>query len=81
MAGVATEITSAWMFFKDAATLDSWREDNPGEYEKISDYFEGATMPKPSGIKSNFGLGLLCMVNAGKYGDGSYPEPTTEDDL
>ena len=52
---------------------NQWRKDNPGEYKAIADYYEGATMPLPTNVKTQFGLGLLALVNAGKYGDGTHP--------
>ena len=71
MAGVRTEIDVAWSRFEESSVVENWQEDNPGEYKKISDY-RRSDGPEPQGIKSEFGLGLLAMVNAGKLGDGTY---------
>ena len=72
MAGVRTEITTAWMRFQDSNLFHSWKSDNPGEYAAITDYYESATMPPPTNILTDFGLAILAVVNAGKYGDGTY---------
>jgi hypothetical protein len=74
MAGVRKEISEAWSNFTESSVVDNWADDNPGEWNKISSYYEDDTLPEPSGIKSKFGLGLLAVVNAGKYGHGTYPE-------
>jgi hypothetical protein len=71
MAGVKTEIDVAWMCFEDSSIFDKWKEDNPGEYEKIDNYRKSDSQ-EPDGIESKFGFGLLAMVNAGKLGDGTY---------
>ena len=74
LAGVRTEITTAWMRFEESTVAGRWRADNPGEYSKIKDYYASATAKAPTGIESDFGLAMLALVNAGKYGDGTFPE-------
>ncbi len=71
MAGVKTEVDVAWTHFEESSVAGNWREDNPGEYEKIENY-RRSDGPEPQGISSHFGLGLLALVNAGKLGDGTY---------
>ena len=71
MTGVRTEVDVAWNFFQESSVVDKWRDDNPGEYEKIENYRQSDS-PEPQGIKTNFGLGLLALVSAGKMGDGTY---------
>ena len=43
MAGVKTEVTTAWMRFEESSVAGKWRSDNPGEYSKIKDYYQGAS--------------------------------------
>ena len=74
MAGVRKEISTAWAEFLESSVLDAYRRDNPGEYEKIRDYYEDDTLTIPTGITTHFGKGLLAVVNAGKYGHGTFPE-------
>jgi hypothetical protein len=76
MAGVRTEISTAMMRFQGSSLFAKWRTDNPGEFSKLNDYYRGATMPVPTGIKTQFGLGLLATINAGKMADGTYPNPS-----
>jgi hypothetical protein len=71
MAGVKTEVDVAWMRFEESSVAGKWRADNPGEYGKIKDYRQ-SDGPEPEGILTEFGLGLLALVKAGKYGDGRY---------
>lgn len=74
VAGVRKEISTAWTAFEESTVPGNWRKDNPGEYNKIKAYYEDDTKPEPTGITTNFGKGLLAVVNAGKYGHGTYPE-------
>lgn len=71
MYGVKTEIDVAWNRFENSSVFNKWQEDNPGEYNQIADYRE-SDGPEPQGIETEFGLGVLAMVNAGKMGDGTY---------
>ena len=73
MAGVRTEVDVAWGRFENSSVFSKWKADNPGEYDKLDSYRMSAwDGPEPQGIETEFGLGLLAMVNAGKMGDGSY---------
>lgn len=71
MAGVKTEVDVAWNRFQASSLFEQWHNDNPGEYEKIWNYRQ-SDGPEPVGIETEFGLGLLALVKAGKYGDGTY---------
>jgi hypothetical protein len=71
MAGVKTEVDVAWMHFEESSVFGKWRTDNPGEYDKLKNYRMSDGL-EPQGIETEFGLGLLAMVNAGKLGDGTY---------
>ena len=71
MAGVKTETDASWDHFQNSSIVKNWRDDNPGEYEKIENYRQ-SDGPEPQGIKTSFGLGLLGLVSAGKLGDGTY---------
>jgi hypothetical protein len=73
VAGVKTEVERAWVAFDESSVPQSWRRDNPGEYNAIKAYYTSATAPDPSAnVKSKFGIGLLALVNAGKWGDGTH---------
>lgn len=69
--GVKTEVDAAWDYFDMSNVVDKWRDDNPGEYEKIDNYRKSDS-PEPQGIETAFGRGLMSMVSAGKMGDGTY---------
>ena len=71
MAGVKTEVNVAWDRFEKSNVPDKWREDNPGEYDLIK-FYRQSDGPEPIGIKTEFGLGLLALVIAGKMADGTY---------
>jgi len=71
MAGVKTEVDVAWNRFLGSNTFHNWQQDNPGEFERIENYKQ-SDGPEPNGISTEFGLGLLALVNAGKLGDGTY---------
>lgn len=73
VAGVKTETDKAWDHFEEAKFLNQWYEDNPGEYTKIKNYKNAEPgTPAPLGIRSDFGKGLLALVEAGKYADGTH---------
>ena len=73
VAGVKTEVDKAWANFESASVPDKWRADNSGEYNKIKAYYNSTTpTPAPTGITSAFGKGLLALVEAGKWADGSH---------
>lgn len=73
VAGVKTEIDKAWDHFEKATVPDKWQEQNQGEYNKIkSYYFSTGNTPVPTGIISEFGQGLLALVEAGKWADGTH---------
>lgn len=71
MAGVRTEVDIAWNRFIASSPFQNWYDDNPGEFEKIENY-KRSDGPEPQGIETEFGRGLLALVNAGKLGDGTY---------
>ena len=71
MGGVKTEIDVAWDRFEESSVVEKWQKDNPGEYNAIADYRQSDGL-EPTDIETEFGLGLLAMVNAGKLGDGTY---------
>jgi hypothetical protein len=71
VAGVKTEVDVAWAHFAKSSLVDKWIKDNPGEFDKIENYRKSDST-EPEGIKSEFGLGMLSLVNAGKLGDGTY---------
>lgn len=73
MAGVKTQVDAAWMRFEESSVAGKWRADNPGEYSKIKDY-RMSDGPEPTGIETEFGLGMVALVSAGKLGDGTYQE-------
>jgi len=73
MAGVKTQTDAAWMRFEESSVFGKWRTDNPGEYGRIKDYRQ-SDGPEPQDIETEFGLGLVALVSAGKYGDGTYQE-------
>lgn len=73
VAGVKTEVDKAWTFFQAASVPDKWEEQNQGEFIKIKTYYETKTpVNPPTGITSAFGKGLLALVEAGKWADGSH---------
>jgi hypothetical protein len=72
MAGVKTEVDKAWLAFESASVPDKWRTDNKGEYNKIKAYYKTPGSTAPIGIESDFGKGLLALVEAGKYADGTH---------
>jgi hypothetical protein len=73
VAGVRTEIDKAWDHFERATVPDKWQEQNQGEYNKIKNYYVSPPgTAVPIGIASEFGLGLLALVEAGKWADGSH---------
>jgi hypothetical protein len=71
VSGVRSEVDAAWGRFEASSVPATWRKDNPGEWKSISDY-RRSDGPPPSGIETQFGLGLLALVNAGKLGDGTF---------
>lgn len=71
MAGVKTEVDVAWAHFENSNVFGKWRTDNPGEYNRIQDY-RVSDGPEPEEIETDFGQGLVSMVNAGKLGAGTY---------
>jgi hypothetical protein len=71
MVGVKMQTEAAWDRFENSSLFKSWKQDNPGEYETIANY-RVSDAQEPTSIKTQFGLGLLHLVNAGKYGDGTY---------
>ena len=71
MTGVHTETQVAWDRFENSSLFKTWKDDNPKEYEALSNYRVSDSQP-PTNIKTQFGLGLLALINAGKYGDGTY---------
>lgn len=73
VAGVKTEVDKAWAHFRAATVPDKWEEQNQGEFIKIKTYYETTTpVNPPTGIVSEFGKGLLALVEAGKYADGTH---------
>jgi hypothetical protein len=64
-------VDAAWDRFEASSVPAGWRADNPGEWEAISNYRRSDGYP-PDDVESQFGLGLLALVNAGKYGDGTF---------
>lgn len=73
VAGVRTEIDKAWDHFETATVPDKWMEQNKGEYNKIRNYYLSEPGTEvPTGINSEFGKGLLALVEAGKWADGSH---------
>lgn len=78
MAGVKTEVDVAWMRFEESSVAGKWRTDNPGEYAQIKNYRSSDGI-EPTDIETDFGLGLLALVKAGKIGDGTYQ--LAQDDL
>lgn len=71
MAGVKTEVDVAWDRFEESSVFEKWSVDNPGEYNRIQDYRQSDGL-EPVDIETEFGKGLVAMVNAGKLGDGTY---------
>lgn len=73
VSGVKTEVDKAWGFFRTATVPDKWEEQNQGEFTKIKTYYETTTpVNPPTGIVSEFGKGLLALVEAGKWADGTH---------
>jgi hypothetical protein len=71
MAGVRSQTDAAWDRFEASSVPAQWRKDNPGEWKSLNEY-RASDGPEPDGIKTQFGLGLLALVSAGKFGDGSF---------
>jgi hypothetical protein len=81
VAGVKFEVDNAWYWFEQSAVLENWREDNKGEYTKLSNYYYAAagTPPPTTGTKkgeadivTKTGKGLLALIEAGKWADGTH---------
>jgi hypothetical protein len=71
VSGVRSEVDAAWDRFEVSSVPAQWRKDNPGEWEAIANY-RRSDGQAPDGIETQFGLGLLALVNAGKLGDGTF---------
>lgn len=71
--GAAQSCREAWNNLCQASTLDAWRRDNPGEWQKLQAYWiaESGTGP-PAGINSAMGKAHLAVIEARRYAEGSH---------
>ena len=70
--GAAQSCRDAWEAFKTASSLDAWRRDNPGEWQALQSYWIAEAGTGPPQIQSKTGLGLLGIVEARRYAEGTH---------
>lgn len=71
--GVVRSCKLAYQDLLESSAASNWRKDNPGELAKIEAYANSpADTPPPTGIKTEFGKGLIHLIDARKYADGTH---------
>lgn len=71
--GSAQSAREAFQLLGASSTLDAWRRDNPGEWQKLQAYWiaPAGTGP-PAGINSNMGKAHLAVIEARRWAEGSH---------
>lgn len=71
--GVTRSISDAYTQILQSNPAKVWREANPGELEKITTYWNASPgTPPPEGVTTKFGLGLVALIEARRYAEGSH---------
>lgn len=71
--GVVKSAMEAYASILNSSSAKNWREQNPGELDKVQKYAASApgTAP-PTGVTTEFGKGLISLIDARKYADGTH---------